>query len=600
MLVLVTITEAPELRTIVQSMIAGRHWQWIDHELSTIHKNTAMGQLYNVSCHESIHRQREIPSAQCPQGSASDYVPDLQITDTFVNHSFRYPAIRICTPEQSLYHNGWHSSDHVDGAGNPSHISIIYHSVAEFKCLMEMVLNSIQVGVELEQQKSLLYKAVAKYSHDGIICVDCNGIVNVFNEKASEVLGVPINEAMGRPLTSFNPTAGLSRVLHQRKVEIEDVISINGRRVAANRAPILMEGELVGAISTFQDVTQLQRYEQAIRRRLLSSGFEAKVQLDDIIAESPLSKQVVNLARQCGQVDATVLVTGESGTGKEMFAQGIHNASLRARGPFVAVNCAALPETLLESELFGYEEGAFTGAHRGGKQGFFELAHGGTLFLDEIGELPLVFQARLLRVLQEREVLRVGGKNMIPIDVRVIAATNRPLADLVKQGHFRIDLFYRLYVLSIQVPPLRDRRDDVIPLAKKFHKEFSKQYNKVNVELSRAVLEMLVLYDWPGNVRELRNAMERAVVTTPEHGLIGESSFIDPLGFESAPQLKQTSTSSEITHPSEELTQLESRDREILKLYIQSHSVGWCAEQLGLHRTTVWRRLTRMKEEGLL
>ena len=468
---------------------------------------------------------------------------------------------------------------------------VLFVSPADLYGRLIDAFSLIAFGIRIEQRKSLFYQAVTQYSHDGIICVDRDGIVTVFNPRASEVLGTPVEQALGRPLVSFNPTAGLTRVLQQREIELENVISVNGRRVAANRAPITVDGKIVGAISTFQDVTQLQKYEQMVRRKLSSSGFEAKITFKDIVAAAEPSCRTKELAYQCGKVDAPVIILGESGTGKEMFAQGMHNVSLRARGPFVAVNCAALPEALLESELFGYDEGAFTGANRGGKQGLFELAHGGTLFLDEIGELPLSFQGRLLRVLQQREVLRVGGKAMIPVDVRVIAATHKPLQELVRQGAFRADLFYRLHVLSLHVLPLRQRREDVIPLAQMFLRELSDKYHKSNIVLGDRALNMLLQYDWPGNVRELRNAIERAVVMVPEHGVISDAWIFDVWQEPSTLDAQETAT---LIRPKP------ADDAELARLYRETQSVSRCAARLGVHRTTVWRRLKRLQAQGSL
>lgn len=491
---------------------------------------------------------------------------------------------------------------------------------------LEDAFTYIQLGLDMEAKHSLFYRAAISYSHDGIICVDRDGTVHVFNPKAAEVLGVTVDSALGKKLVSFNPTAGLARVLEQREIEIEDVISINGRRVAANRAPIFVNGDLVGAISTFQDVTQLQQYEKTIRKRLREGAFKAKVSMEDIVAESELTREAIRYAWQCGQVDATVLITGESGTGKEMFAQGIHNASLRSKGPFVAVNCAALPETLLESELFGYDEGAFTGAQRGGKEGLFEMAHGGTLFLDEIGEIPISFQTRLLRVLQEHEILRVGGRATIPVDVRIIAATNQPLQKLVADGKFRSDLFYRLFVLNLHVPPLRDRLDDIPPLVHEFIQELSAKYNKSNLHVGDGAMHQMMRHDWPGNVRELRNIIERAVIVTKEHGEVTaewvESALYTELDVTNRPPdtAQPYAAAANAVPPSGGRSgngpmsgsphrrvatlaplrahELSAQDRELVSLYTATRSVTVCSERLGIHRTTVWRRLKRLEEQG--
>jgi propionate catabolism operon transcriptional regulator len=285
--------------------------------------------------------------------------------------------------------------------------------------------------------------------------------------------------------------------------------------------------------------------------------------------------------------DSTVLLQGESGTGKEMLAQGIHLASRRKKGPFVAINCAALPENLLESELFGYEEGSFTGARKGGKPGLFELAHHGTIFLDEMGELPLILQARLLRVLQEREVMRIGGSKVIPVDVRVIAATNRKLVDQVHQGLFREDLFFRLAILVLRIPPLRERKED-IPL---LIEAFIRDWNKTNrLHLTDDDIRKLQSYSWPGNVRELSNFIERAMVLLEA----GESiDLFDPnvwINAERQPMHK-TNVSFETMGPGTEETEEEYIKR-VLKE--EGGNMGRAAKRMGMHRSTLWRKIKRL------
>ncbi|MGI6424651.1 MAG: sigma-54 interaction domain-containing protein [Tepidanaerobacteraceae bacterium] len=249
-----------------------------------------------------------------------------------------------------------------------------------------------------------------------------------------------------------------------------------------------------------------------MRRELYLKGHVAQHTFEDIITCSSIMEKAISEARQFAQAEAAVVITGETGTGKELFAQSIHNTSQRKGGHFVAVNCAAVPENLLESELFGYEEGAFTGARRGGKKGLFELAHDGTIFLDEIGELPLKLQARLLRVLQEKAVIRVGGDRVIPINVRIIAATHRNLEASVKNGTFRQDLYYRLNVLRLSLPPLRERKDDIPLLIDRLLEKICNKTAKKPPLLSDAVLKIFCSYHWPGNVRELQNILERLVV----------------------------------------------------------------------------------------
>ncbi|QSO51523.1 sigma 54-interacting transcriptional regulator [Alicyclobacillus curvatus] len=627
-------------------MLIGIHIQ--DEAVRELVMNLARRQGWNIQCEESL------PGGDIGSGATSNVGLDraavhsvqLVVTDSRCSigkRTHRQQTVVLLPlrlqQEQSPSQRHTDRQDvqgEVKDTPDDAHVHVVsYTDADELVSRLTEIFDYVQLGLDYEANSSLFYRAAISYSHDGIICVDKAGVVHVFNRKASEVLGVPVESAIGRELVSFNPTAGLTRVLEQKEVEIEDVISINGRRVAANRAPIFVSGQLVGAISTFQDVTQLQRYEQTIRKRLSEGAFKAKVKLGDIVADSELTKSAVRYAYQCGQVDATVLITGESGTGKEMFAQGIHNASLRAKGPFVAVNCAALPETLLESELFGYDEGAFTGAQKGGKEGLFEIAHGGTLFLDEIGEVPVSFQTRLLRVLQEHEILRVGGRSTIPVDVRIVAATNQPLQRLVAEGKFRSDLFYRLFVLSLHVPPLRDRREDIPPLVSEFLKEFAVKYNKKNVHISAGAMQQLLHHDWPGNVRELRNIVERALIVTREHGEV-TSTWVEnalyteldlttrwPSAYHSSlsphpPQESHSPHSPQPVHESRspyspysphsphaplwpsQARELRPEDKELVSIYERTHSVSACAEQLGVHRTTIWRRLKRLRAQGWL
>lgn len=243
-------------------------------------------------------------------------------------------------------------------------------------------------------------------------------------------------------------------------------------------------------------------------KRDLKKGFVAKYNFDDIVTVDKYMIELKNLASLYSKTDGTILIQGESGTGKELFAQSIHNASNRCGGPFVAVNCAAIPENLLESELFGYEGGAFTGARKEGKQGLFELAHNGSIFLDEIGEIPKSLQARLLRVIQEKEIMRVGGDKIISVDIRIISTTNRNLEKQVRSGDFRQDLYYRLNVFNLKIPSLRQRKGDIALIATRLLNEFTD--DSINHgEIVKEINSLLVSYDWPGNIRELNNIMER-------------------------------------------------------------------------------------------
>jgi PAS domain S-box-containing protein len=430
------------------------------------------------------------------------------------------------------------------------------------------------------------YQAIVDLSHDGIAVIDKKGYLIFYNQAAADFLGIPIGEALGKLVTEVNPDAGLARILVEQNVQHEQIRKLGNRTAVINRAPIYLDGELIGAVSSLRDITELQQYEQEIRKKLSKNGLQAKWSFEKIVARSNKMKKILEVARKYAAVSSTVLLLGESGTGKEIIAQGIHLASERKDRAFVALNCAALPENLLESELFGYDDGAFTGAKKGGKPGLFELAHGGTIFLDEIGELPLSLQARLLRVLQERELMRIGGHKIIPVDVRVIAATNKNLLHQIQKGKFRDDLYFRLAILVLKLPPLRERVEDIPFLVEAFLKSWNKSY-----KLTDGDIQKLQKYPWPGNIRELRNLIERALVlTTSDESLELFSSDV----WMNTEEYKQTYTS-EFLNPDE--TE-EDQIKRILKE--ENGSVGHAASRLGIHRSTLWRKLKNMNLKNQL
>ena len=309
-----------------------------------------------------------------------------------------------------------------------------------------------QLQIQLER-----YQNILDYTHDAIIAIDEKGRISTTNQIAEQMLQPAQPPFVGRPVEEVLPNTHMTNVLHTGEAEIGQMMNIHGTLVSTNRVPIRVGGQVKGVVATFQDIKTLQTAERNIRIKLHEKGLVAKYRFSDILGRSPAIRDAKRLSENFADAQFTVMLYGETGTGKEMFAQSIHNASPRRDGPFVAINCTALNRNLLESELFGYADSSFTGARRGGKAGLFETAHGGTVFLDEIGELPLEFQAPLLRVLQEKEVRRVGDDTVIPVDIRIIGATNRNLLQLVEEGKFRRDLYYRLNVLSVLVPPLRER-----------------------------------------------------------------------------------------------------------------------------------------------
>ncbi|NLX61661.1 MAG: sigma 54-interacting transcriptional regulator, partial [Tissierellia bacterium] len=370
------------------------------------------------------------------------------------------------------------------------------------------------------------------YVYEGFALVDSEGRIVKWNYE--KLLGIKEEDALGRPVQEVIENTRLHIVAKTGKKEIRDIQRIQGRDMVANRIPIIRGGKVIGAVGTVlfkdaSDVREMAKELIGLENKLnqykgeLERLQDSKYTFDSIITQDPKMKYLKKMAQTAAQSNSTVLILGESGTGKELFAQAIHKASYRKFGPFVPINCAAIPRDLLESELFGYEEGSFTGAKKGGKPGKFELASGGTIFLDEIGTMPLQMQAKLLRVLEEREFERIGGNKKIILDARIIAATNEDIEEAVKKGKFREDLYYRLNVINIDIPPLRDRKEDIPLLAKHLLENLCNELDTEKKILKARTIEILKEYHWPGNIRELRNTLERAITIStgteilPEH-----------------------------------------------------------------------------------
>ncbi|MBW1789297.1 MAG: sigma 54-interacting transcriptional regulator, partial [Deltaproteobacteria bacterium] len=384
----------------------------------------------------------------------------------------------------------------------------------EFQLSDEVVVSTLEDAKSVarsnreEQEKANSYKCIIDATTDGIVAVDAQGRITTINKAARKLLKIHKERTEGSPLTRYLPNAAVNEVLSTETPKNNNLEKINGELFVTSHIPIVNEARLVGAVSTFRHVSNVIRAENEVRRSF-AKGLIAKYFLDDFIYSSPLIQEVIHKVKQFAPSDSTVMITGETGTGKEILAHSIHNLSLRQKGPFVSINCAALPDQLLESELFGYEEGAFTGSKRGGKPGLFELAHGGSLFLDEISATPLSVQTRLLRVLQEKEVMRIGGDRLIPIDVRIIAAANRNLQEEVLAGRLREDLFFRLNVLNIYIPPLRARIDDLPVLVDALIRKLSAKYHGPTFSIASSYTRNLMTHSWPGNVRQLENFLEK-------------------------------------------------------------------------------------------
>jgi len=440
--------------------------------------------------------------------------------------------------------------------------------------------------------------AVLRNLSDGVIAVDAKGIVQSLNPRMSQLLGKTIEWTRERPLAEVMPGLDITSALAQGECEESQIIRVGGRILAANVTPIIEQGKPDGVVVSCQETNAIQRAERRIRSQARPRQFTARYQFDQLLGETASFRALLALARRYADTDSTVLITGESGTGKELLAQSLHNASQRRPGPFVAINCAAFPETLLESELFGYEEGAFTGSRKGGKTGLIEAAHTGTLFLDEIGDMPVTLQTRLLRVLQEREVLRLGASEPTPVDIRVVAATHCDLRSRVADGHFREDLFYRLNILRLAVPPLRERTQDLHLLAETIlHKlALPAGATRSGQQLLQELMPRLHSYRWPGNIRELENLVERAALSAQALGdEADDRARALPTLF---PELFEHGDGPGDRHPAELASQ---NLRNVGKASEVAHvrrvlescqgDMNAAAQQLGISRTTLWRRL---------
>jgi len=390
--------------------------------------------------------------------------------------------------------------------------------------LLAYSLSSVRKGFEdaielarvarLEAGRYEQLNGVLHNLQEAVLAVNHDNRVIAVNPPMQLLLGSPHTRLIGQLLDAIEPELSLQPTLDSGQVERAVVQRFAQRDWVVNRTPIRERGEIVGAALTLYDARAIQEADTSLRIQQGRRQPAARHRFSSLIGSSPAFLRAVQMARRFARTDLTVLIAGESGVGKELFAQSIHNESARAGRPFVAVNCAAFPESLLESELFGYEEGSFTGSRRGGKRGLFETAHTGTLFLDEIGDMPLQLQTRLLRVLQEREITRLGATSAIPVDVRVIAATHQPLNEMIAERRFRQDLFYRLNTLRLSLPPLRERPEDIAPLAEMQVGRCLQRIGSLMdpVRALAPLLPRLVAHDWPGNVRELENLSERIAV----------------------------------------------------------------------------------------
>ena len=376
--------------------------------------------------------------------------------------------------------------------------------------------------MDYEKDAVEILKTVIDNAYDGIIIVDKNSIITMISKSYSEFVGISEENAVGKLVTDVIENTRMHLILQTGETETAQLQDIKGSYMIATRIPIIKNGEIIGAIGKvlFRNVKELNNLYSKIKvmkkeletyKTQLKHLNTASYSFGDIIGTSEKVLAAKTIARKAAQTHSNVLILGESGTGKELFAHAIHLASDRLYAPFVKVNCGAIPSDLLESELFGYEGGAFTGAKKEGKIGKFELADGGTIFLDEIGDMPLHMQVKLLRAIQEKEVEKIGSLGSKKLDIRIIAATNKNLEKSMHEGKFRQDLYYRLNVVTITIPSLRERKDDILLIANHLIKKISKDLNKNIIGISKESEYYLKNYSWEGNIRELENILERAI-----------------------------------------------------------------------------------------
>ena len=403
-----------------------------------------------------------------------------------------------------------------DLAANAGMGAVFLYSRASVRAAFDTALEVAQ-ATRRETVRRQRLDNLLQHLRDGVVALDAQGRVEAMNQRLASVLGIDAAQAVGRALLDLAPDLAGSLP----DADGDTFCTVRGASYVVHRGPLASSSSAAGTVLTFQESRAVERLDRTLRSRQRVQQFSARYQLGDIVGVSDSIERVRTLVQRYAKSDATVLILGESGTGKEMVAQSMHQLSARRDFAFVAINCGAFPEALLESELFGYEEGAFTGARKGGKAGLIEVAHRGTLFLDEIAEMPLSLQSRLLRVLQEREVVRLGSTEPTRVDIRVVAATHRALTEGIEAGSFRADLYYRLNILSIALPPLRERPNDLLPLAVELLLQAASREPRLAARLpdadaARRVLvslsEPLKRYTWPGNVRELQNVIERIAV----------------------------------------------------------------------------------------
>lgn len=481
----------------------------VNREGEIIVLNKAAAELVTFSQEEAMGKRIEevIPNTRLPE-IMENGIPEqgqrLEIRDNVVI-SNRSPI--------------WRGEEIIGAVG-------VFQDISDFETLS----NELDVVKNINKDLDAVIESV----DDGIVVANDEGYILRANQAYLRMAGIAQSEFVGKHVQELFKQGYLNRSVSQMVIERRARVTIvdvrNGKELLMTGNPIFNEdGQLVRVVTAVRDVTELNSLKaklaesEQMRERYLSEleHWRSQQSFHQIITQNPEMQNKVNMAFHIARVDSTVLILGESGVGKELIAELIHRASRRSKNPYIKINCGAIPANLLESEFFGYDPGAFTGAQKEGKPGLFELAQGGTLFLDEVGELPLDMQVKVLRALQDKEITRIGGKKSISLDVRFVAATNRDLEEMVRNKTFREDLYYRLNVVPIILPPLRKRKEDILPLVTEFVQKFNTRYG-FQKWIDPGAMQIFVNYDWPGNVRELENTIERIVVTSHEDQITQE------------------------------------------------------------------------------
>ncbi|MBM7656509.1 sigma 54-interacting transcriptional regulator [Neobacillus cucumis] len=488
------------------------------------------------------------------------------------------------------------SIDHAKQFGLPG-IKLMPSKASVLEAL-DMSENLVLAGFQ-EKKVNEQLRMILETAQDGIFIISNENKMVLANSRVLDLLNQERNRVIHQSIeNALESEQELLQLIIEPHEINGKIAKLHDSVVTVSKRMITVDEDKIGWVVTLQDVTQVQKLERKIRRQLTDTGFTAKQNLSDMVAVAPNMKNVKEKIMHFSKTDSTILLQGETGTGKELVAQSIHNQSHRNNRPFVPVNCGALPGNLLESELFGYEPGAFTGANRNGKAGLFELAHTGTIFLDEIGEMPLELQSRLLRVIQEREIMRVGGSSIIKVDVRIIAATHRDLQIDIREGKFRADLFYRLNVLRIPLPSLRERKEDIPLLMNRLLDKVSNRYQCQIPSLPKEIIDIFSDYSWPGNIRELENMLERLVVLyqteIPKEIILQE--MMKELREQNEPKWNDQNQGKYEEHHSILDGTLRDIEKQVILNNLEKFNGNkdLTAQKLGISRATLWRKLKEL------